>query len=110
LIVMAASMAAMMVPTAAPFFFAYGRDTRRPAAVVITLLIHVADWAAIGAIADFAMGQSDDAIFSGRGRGRGRGRIRGCLDSQPLESPRPRGLSRDVHAAAPRCRPTRRTA
>jgi predicted metal-binding membrane protein len=57
LIVMAASMAAMMVPTAAPFFFAYGRDTRRPTAVVITLVIYVAVWAAIGAIADFAMGQ-----------------------------------------------------
>ena len=28
--VMAASMAAMMVSTAAPFLFAYGRDTRRP--------------------------------------------------------------------------------
>ena len=54
---MAASMAAMMVPTAVPFFFAYGRDTRRPAAVVITLLIYVAVWAAVGAIADFAMGQ-----------------------------------------------------
>ena len=50
-------MAAMMVPTAVPFFFAYGRDTRRPAAVVITLLIYVAVWAAVGAIADFAMGQ-----------------------------------------------------
>jgi predicted metal-binding membrane protein len=55
--VMAASMAAMMAPTAAPFFFAYGRDTRRPAAVVITVLIYVAVWAAIGAIADFAMGR-----------------------------------------------------
>ena len=55
--VMAASMAAMMAPTAAPFFFAYGRDTRRPAAVLITLLIYVAVWAAIGAIADFAMAQ-----------------------------------------------------
>ncbi len=55
--VMTAAMAAMMVPTAAPFFFAYGRDTRRPAAVAITILIYVAVWAAIGAIADFAMGQ-----------------------------------------------------
>ncbi len=54
---MAASMAAMMVPTAAPFFFAYGRDTRRPAAVLITVLIYVAVWAAIGLIADLAMGQ-----------------------------------------------------
>jgi predicted metal-binding membrane protein len=55
--VMTAAMAGMMVPTAAPFFFAYGRDTRRPAAVAITILIYVAVWAAIGAIADFAMGQ-----------------------------------------------------
>jgi len=54
---MAASMAAMMVPTAAPFFFAYGRDTRRPAAVGITMLIYVAVWATIGAIADFAMSE-----------------------------------------------------
>jgi predicted metal-binding membrane protein len=55
--VMAASMAAMMVPTAAPFFFVYGRDTRRPGAVVITIVIYVAVWAAIGAIAGIAMGQ-----------------------------------------------------
>jgi len=57
MIVMAASMAGMMVPTAAPFFFAYGRDTRRPAAVVVTAVIYVAVWAGIGALAYFAMGQ-----------------------------------------------------
>jgi len=54
---MAASMTAMMLPTAAPFFFTYGRDTRRPAAVLITVLIYVAVWGAIGAIADFAIGR-----------------------------------------------------
>jgi len=52
-------MAAMMVPTAAPFFFVYGRDTRRPAAVLITVLIYVAVWAAIGAIAGVAMGPTN---------------------------------------------------
>jgi hypothetical protein len=57
LMVMAASMATMMVPTAAPFFFVYGRDTRRPAAVLVTVLIYVAVWAAIGAIADVVLGQ-----------------------------------------------------
>ena len=52
---MAASMAAMMVPTAAPFFFAYGRDTRRPAAVGITVVIYVVVWALLGALADLVM-------------------------------------------------------
>jgi predicted metal-binding membrane protein len=52
---MAASMAAMMVPTAAPFFFAYGRDSRRPAAVAITVVIYVAVWALVGALADLVM-------------------------------------------------------
>jgi predicted metal-binding membrane protein len=52
---MAAMMAAMMVPTAAPFFFAYGRDTRRPAAVAITIAIYVAVWGVIGALAGLAM-------------------------------------------------------
>ena len=36
---MAVSMAAMMVPTAAPFFLAYGRDTRRPVAIATVVLI-----------------------------------------------------------------------
>lgn len=53
---MAISMTAMMVPTAAPFFFAYGRDTRRPAAVAITVAVYVAVWALVGALADFVMG------------------------------------------------------
>src|SRR4029077_9453577 len=39
----------------APFFFAYGRDTRRPAAVAITFVIYVAVWAVLGALAGIAM-------------------------------------------------------
>jgi len=37
-----------MAPSAAPFFVAYGRDTRRPSAVAAVVLIYVAVWAAIG--------------------------------------------------------------
>jgi predicted metal-binding membrane protein len=55
---MAGVMAAMMLPTAAPFFFAYGRDTRRPSGVVITVLVYVAVWGAIGAVADFVVNQA----------------------------------------------------
>ena len=50
-------MAAMMAPTAAPFFFAYGRDTRRPAAVAITVGIYVAVWGSIGVLAGVVMSQ-----------------------------------------------------
>lgn len=53
---MAVSMAAMMAPTAAPFFFAYGRDARRPAGVAAVFLIYVAAWAAIGLAAGLLMG------------------------------------------------------
>lgn len=53
--VMAASMAAMMAPTAAPFFVAFGRDTRRPAAVAAVVLIYVSVWAAIGLAVDALM-------------------------------------------------------
>ena len=45
---MALSMAAMMAPTAAPFFVAFGRDTKRPAAIAAVVLIHAAVWALIG--------------------------------------------------------------
>lgn len=55
--VMAASMAAMMAPTAAPFFVAYGRDTRRPAGVAAVVLIYVAVWAAIGLALDALLSQ-----------------------------------------------------
>jgi predicted metal-binding membrane protein len=45
---MAVSMAAMMAPSAAPFFIAYGRDSRRPIAIATVVLLYVAAWAAIG--------------------------------------------------------------
>jgi len=45
---MAVSMAAMMAPSAAPFFVAYGRDNRRPMAIATVVLLYVAAWAAIG--------------------------------------------------------------
>lgn len=54
---MASMMAAMMVPTAAPFFIAYGRDTRRPVAVAITIAIYVAVWGLIGVLAGVVMAQ-----------------------------------------------------
>jgi predicted metal-binding membrane protein len=54
---MAVSMTAMMVPTAAPFFFVYGRDSRRPAGVVLLVLVYVAVWAVIGVGVDRAMSQ-----------------------------------------------------
>jgi predicted metal-binding membrane protein len=54
---MSVSMAAMMAPTAAPFFFAYGRDSRRPAGVALLVLTYLAVWAVVGAGADLAMGQ-----------------------------------------------------
>ena len=52
---MAVSMAAMMAPSAAPFFLAYGRDTRRPAAVAAAAVVYVAVWAAIGFAVDALM-------------------------------------------------------
>ena len=52
---MAVAMAAMMVPTAAPFFVAYGRDTRRPVGIAAVVLIYVAVWAAIGLGLDYLM-------------------------------------------------------
>ena len=54
---MAVSMAAMMAPSAAPFFLAYGRDTRRPAAVAVAVVVYVAVWAAIGLAVDALMNQ-----------------------------------------------------
>lgn len=52
---MALAMAAMMAPSAAPFFIAYGRDTRRPQAVVVAVLVYIGLWAAIGVAIDAAM-------------------------------------------------------
>jgi predicted metal-binding membrane protein len=45
---MAASMAAMMLPTAAPFFVAYGRSSRRAGPTAIVVATYVAVWATIG--------------------------------------------------------------
>jgi predicted metal-binding membrane protein len=53
----AATMAAMMAPTAAPFFLAYWRGTRRAAALGAVVLIYVTVWAAIGLALDYPMRQ-----------------------------------------------------
>ena len=53
---MALSMAAMMVASAVPFFFAHGRDSRRPMATAAVVLIYVAVWALIGLALDYVMG------------------------------------------------------
>jgi predicted metal-binding membrane protein len=53
---MASSMAAMMAASAVPFFFAYGRDSRRPVATAVVVLIYVAVWALIGLALDYVMG------------------------------------------------------
>lgn len=54
---MAASMAAMMLPTAAPFFVAYGRSSRRAGPTAIVVAIYAAVWAAIGVGDYFVMSQ-----------------------------------------------------
>lgn len=54
---MIASMAAMMLPTAVPFFVAYATRTRRPAPTALVVLTYAAVWAAIGAVAYFVMSQ-----------------------------------------------------
>ena len=65
---MAVAMAAMMAPSAAPFFVAYGRDSRRPLAIAAVVLIYVAAWAAIGfgagALMDQVMVPSGPVIIS----------------------------------------------
>jgi predicted metal-binding membrane protein len=53
---MAFSMAAMMAASAVPFFFAYGRDSRRPVATAALVLMYVAVWALIGFAVDYVMG------------------------------------------------------
>jgi len=45
---MAFSVAAMMATSAVPFFFAYGRDSRRPLATAAVVLTYLAVWALIG--------------------------------------------------------------
>jgi len=54
---MAASMAAVMLPTAAPFFVAYGRSSRRAGPIAIVVAIYVAVWAAIGVGSYLVMSQ-----------------------------------------------------
>ena len=54
---MALSMAAMMAPTAAPFFVAFGRDTRRIGPVALVVALYLAMWAVIGGGADLLMSQ-----------------------------------------------------
>lgn len=54
---MAISMAAMMAPTAAPFFVAFGRDTKHPLAVTTTVVVYVTAWALIGAGTGWLMSQ-----------------------------------------------------
>jgi predicted metal-binding membrane protein len=53
---MAFSMAAMMAASAVPFFFAYGRDSRRPVATAAVVLIYAAVWVLIGFVLDHLMG------------------------------------------------------
>jgi predicted metal-binding membrane protein len=53
---MPVAMVAMMAPTAAPFFFAYARRSRRLAGILLVVVIYAAAWAAIGAAVDYAMG------------------------------------------------------
>jgi predicted metal-binding membrane protein len=52
---MAMSMAAMMAASAVPFFFAYGRDSRRPLATAGVVLVYVGVWALIGFALDYAI-------------------------------------------------------
>ena len=51
----AASMAAMMLPSAAPFFVACGRSSRRVGSTGVVLAIYLAVWAAIGAASYLVM-------------------------------------------------------
>src|SRR5438094_6971793 len=53
---MAFAMAAMMTTSAVPFFFAYGRDSRRPVATAMVVLMYAATWALIGFTLDYMMG------------------------------------------------------
>ena len=55
---MAIAMAAMMAPTAVPFFAAFARDVKRPAPIAIVVLVYVAVWAAIGAAAGLLMSEA----------------------------------------------------
>src|SRR5438874_5818157 len=53
---MAFAMAAMMTTSAVPFFFAYGRDSRRTVATAMVVLMYAATWALIGFTLNYMMG------------------------------------------------------
>src|SRR5438270_11667300 len=50
------AIAAMMAGSAGPFFVAYGRDSRRPVATGMVVLMYVAIWALMGLTLDYVMG------------------------------------------------------
>lgn len=54
---MAGSMVAMMVPTATPFFLAYGRETRQPFAIATVVVMYAAVWVVIGLAVDYVTSQ-----------------------------------------------------
>ena len=54
---MAASMAAMMLPTAAPFFVAYGLSSRRARPTAIVVAVYAVVWGGIGVAAYLVMSQ-----------------------------------------------------
>ena len=60
---MAFSMAPMMAASAVPFFFAYGRDSRRPVATATVVLMYVTIWALIGFTLDYTMGMVMPSSF-----------------------------------------------
>ena len=61
----AAAMAAMMAPTAVPFFVAYARDGRRPAAAAALIAVYMAVWAMVGVAAHLAMSLAMPPVYMG---------------------------------------------
>src|SRR5947207_11099054 len=55
-VVLVFSRAAMMAASAVPFFFAYGRDSRRPVPTAMVVLMYAAIWALIGFTLDYMIG------------------------------------------------------
>ena len=55
---MAIAMAAMMAPTAVPFFAALARDVKRPAPIAIVVVVYLAVWVAIGAAVGLLMSEA----------------------------------------------------
>lgn len=52
---MAIAMAAMMTPTAVPFFAAFARDVKRPGLVAIVVVVYAAVWGLVGAATGLLM-------------------------------------------------------